>query len=1150
MKTRWSALSLTQKTVMGLGVVVLLFKSYTFYIERARQINYRTFNIDNTVSWAETSQGIYRLSAKGLLDNLLLSSDEFRSVDFSFELLHARDCGLLLHYQDPQHYDFVYFHQPTQSILLAQKDGQETNIVKRLPLAYSPHLHCSLRVHEKKAVLALKDIRDIELPFAHKVGKIGILINDAQDPRTIFLNAKVQGILSNGQAISGRSPPTFEASGWGYLGSMLPFYMLMLAAALYLACLIGDFNNQPLGPRPRPFKINYLWASLIHLCLAVFIFAPFIFRGEILVASYDNIGEIFPLFFFSKHKFTHLLSEGGWPLWNPYFHNGTPFWSSHWNMLFDPLNWPIFLLPDSQVMFALTLRTFLQVFLTGVLAFGFFRHELGSPKWALLSSIAYQLCSFLIFSFTIFPTTSLYFSMTLYLYLLWSFASRRPLWNFTFMTLALYLLFVSANVVFVFYAVLVLIVVSVYRFVNGRPRSRTMIGVAVAGWLTALFMAGVRLLSCFWGIVHGNRIVDDFYTLHDRAFLLIRLFVPEIVGWFGADTLNALTSDKLELIFRQINLPSNSQNTFFVYFGIIPALLVFCSFLVRLKRPANFWKIYALVTIAIGLFWQPVWGIISILCFPLNHYSYHVIIIPIGICALIGHMGLYLEKEKVSMKKLGHKLWILLLLVQAYILTFLTYLFPPMTGFTRGVFIVSLLGYITYKILRGHVRGLSQRYLAGLQVLFNSLLWVLFFMASTVVLLKPFPQKEGLAQNLIVPFLGFVAIMTLAMSLYYFLWLKPKREPVIYGRLAVFVVLVLICSGFLFQSQLFMRLVQSPTAYRVYITDILLAQTKFFLIVYLGILAYILARLRLLRMSFVIGLLIFITAMDLVCFNLRFNNVSAPFYHNKAFYGSSFGYSDVPQTLRPKMDLINYRAHAQHRVGLNANKNIIFDIPSYTGTLGYLHNRFSKFITAFGYEPGTILIYPADIARHERFLDLSAVKYEFIDEKNIKERPRALARLNLFSGFEVIDQETPAGQHVVLQRLNDRDLNIHKTVILVQYPPISFPSKNNLAVHIPIEQSSDERIMAHVETDKRGIVLFNESYDAGWQGYVDGEPVGILRANYNFMAIPVEAGTHEIVFEYKPKVFFILFGVSMLTLVGFIVTISLIWVKGILSNKS
>jgi len=52
-----------------------------------------------------------------------------------------------------------------------------------------------------------------------------------------------------------------------------------------------------------------------------------------------------------------------------------------------------------------------------------------------------------------------------------------------------------------------------------------------------------------------------------------------------------------------------------------------------------------------------------------------------------------------------------------------------------------------------------------------------------------------------------------------------------------------------------------------------------------------------------------------------------------------------------------------------------------------------------------------------------------------------------------------------------------------------------------------------------GYLVLAYTYYPGWRATVDGRPIEILRANYMFMALPLEAGEHQIVLRYWPVSF-------------------------------
>jgi hypothetical protein len=64
-----------------------------------------------------------------------------------------------------------------------------------------------------------------------------------------------------------------------------------------------------------------------------------------------------------------------------------------------------------------------------------------------------------------------------------------------------------------------------------------------------------------------------------------------------------------------------------------------------------------------------------------------------------------------------------------------------------------------------------------------------------------------------------------------------------------------------------------------------------------------------------------------------------------------------------------------------------------------------------------------------------------------------------------------------------------------------------------------------------GYLVFSEPYYPGWRVYVEGKQVPILRANYAFSAVFLEAGKHKVERHYRPNS--VLFGtVSSLIFCG------------------
>src|SRR5206468_12783778 len=116
----------------------------------------------------------------------------------------------------------------------------------------------------------------------------------------------------------------------------------------------------------------------------------------------------------------------------------------------------------------------------------------------------------------------------------------------------------------------------------------------------------------------------------------------------------------------------------------------------------------------------------------------------------------------------------------------------------------------------------------------------------------------------------------------------------------------------------------------------------------------------------------------------------------------------------------------------------------------------------------------------------------------------ASSRAYFVSGVEQASTPTEA-----LQRLVHPDFPFRSRVIL-QNSRIG-PRKGEAgAGTAKIIEHHSGRVLCEVEAGMPGFLVLLDSYYPGWQAYVDGKRVEILRANYVFRAVEVQAGNHHV----------------------------------------
>jgi uncharacterized membrane protein YfhO len=117
--------------------------------------------------------------------------------------------------------------------------------------------------------------------------------------------------------------------------------------------------------------------------------------------------------------------------------------------------------------------------------------------------------------------------------------------------------------------------------------------------------------------------------------------------------------------------------------------------------------------------------------------------------------------------------------------------------------------------------------------------------------------------------------------------------------------------------------------------------------------------------------------------------------------------------------------------------------------------------------------------------------------------------------FWVGDYRLARNKKEAIVYLFEPELKLGQTVILEDFEEEKeLKNKVDGVGRAVIDRYEANRVEVSVEANKDGWLVLTDSYYPVWRAKVDGRKTSIYRANFNFRAIMVPAGRHQVVFEY------------------------------------
>ena len=155
----------------------------------------------------------------------------------------------------------------------------------------------------------------------------------------------------------------------------------------------------------------------------------------------------------------------------------------------------------------------------------------------------------------------------------------------------------------------------------------------------------------------------------------------------------------------------------------------------------------------------------------------------------------------------------------------------------------------------------------------------------------------------------------------------------------------------------------------------------------------------------------------------------------------------------------------------------------------------------------------------------------------IYENKNVLTRAFLVSDYEVIESDEE-----IINRLYENDFDISKTMILEKDPQANLTSGDGNGT-VNITKYSENEVIISVISEKEALLFLSDNYFPEWNAYIDGNKTEVYRANYTFRAVFTPKGEHEIVFRYEPKSFELGKWISMQSILGGLLLITIVKFK-------
>ncbi|MDF1573640.1 MAG: YfhO family protein [Bacteroidales bacterium] len=176
----------------------------------------------------------------------------------------------------------------------------------------------------------------------------------------------------------------------------------------------------------------------------------------------------------------------------------------------------------------------------------------------------------------------------------------------------------------------------------------------------------------------------------------------------------------------------------------------------------------------------------------------------------------------------------------------------------------------------------------------------------------------------------------------------------------------------------------------------------------------------------------------------------------------------------------------------------------------YLSRGLQNIIGVLNQQPSHMQV--DSVLAAQQVLNMLNTKYFILNPSSQPLRnPHAMGHAWLVNEVELVnnpDEEYLALENTDLTRVAVVDRRFEELL------PADF-GQNEATGTVELTAYQPNRMTYQVSLEQESLVVFSDIYyEGGWQASIDGEPAPLLRANYILRALPVEAGEHEVEFNF------------------------------------